>query len=1403
MFNQIRIQHHLPDPVSIGSHAVPQGEGGGSGIVVSGLQGLQNGNSGGNSASSSVSGSTRSAPQIPTFEQIVAQSKGGGSGSSGNFVPSLKGLKTGSLRDQVVSQAVSGSTISAPQIPTFEQIIAQSKGGGSGSSGNSVPSLKGLKTGSLRDQVVSQAVSGSTRSAPQIPTFEQIIAQSKGGGSGSSGNSVPSLKGLKTGSLRDQVVSQAVSGSTTLAPQIPTFEQIVGKSRERVRPGNSISILKLQKAVEKAKVLEYKIADLKANKHVSRLKPLIEECDAQIARCKKQKRDATSLVRQRDVYQKTVEENRKELKDFQSEKVKLDKAIQQKSISVSKQEPSLTGLLHRPEEVRLTSVGGVLSKEKSSIFAPGVASKINIDVKQAAVNAVARIAMRSSLSVLPGIQVGSFLARNVLQSGSRSTLSSSPASSLKLQSAVEKAKVLDCKIADLKANKHVSRLKPLIEECDTQIVRCRKEKRDATSLVRQKGVYQKTIEDNRKELGALQSEKAKIDRIIQQNSMPVARSKDISFEQLKVGRTTSLDKRQFHSPMRIGLNINVAQGLTTKEQIIPSEIAKHVISSHTQKSEIDPLGGFSGETYDIIFEPVGHKKSLQTSQFVPEYSLPLAVREAEDTEQYILGCIKHRHNLGECSKWELDISEDLTKMSPDKSVHYKLAEWDGSKLTVSECEIQPCCSGGDKGFGVDFKSVNEQEYLEVEIPASQNCKKEPALTFDPVSSQVNEPHASHKLQQSFNCMDRQDAALKPGHEGWSSVESQDDKNRKSAHNNLKQLSREMKMQEPVQNPYWTMPSTELLQREQESLPTQIESSQQNIERSLEQLGDYLSSQGVNKGWADSVYTLVKDSASQDGGFDRMQNRLKNHLAFIKSDMLPTVVEHTQKIQKAEASLGALKRKQAFVKKGIAIASQVPLIDQKDDQVAGSSSSSFSHIITSDNTLDASDINSTVDVTRTGLTLDQVAFAKKHGLLISHTKPSEVVVHDDTPTVLKIDAGVSKALHCARIYDRAIDFVHEKIDNKITQLVKKAYGLTDVVEQQNILTQAREHADAQNDIAEIKKEINWVVNAATTPTQIVSTLAKAGARLFYPPLIALDVPDAAKSAFSVLDGLGMGEYLAAADFCNIENAQYHPEKVDALYDQVSAKHAKILEHIQNDPAAFTKQVVSAVVELGILHKFKYAKTSRKTAVKGLKAQSKSMSMQKSVAKPVEIRPARAVKAAEGLHAHGKGLKKAELKGRTQRLPKTISKQISYAEEIVPQKIKVDTRSMQDVAAPYGEKVMRGKIVASLEHKAAFPKNSSQLKHILCQREGHLADTLANRNLILETITPENFLLIDKYGKQWYHKILEDGSQIWVEIRNGIIRNCGKNIEPRIANLQTGLARFVPSQKQKGISNEGNK
>lgn len=64
-------------------------------------------------------------------------------------------------------------------------------------------------------------------------------------------------------------------------------------------------------------------------------------------------------------------------------------------------------------------------------------------------------------------------------------------------------------------------------------------------------------------------------------------------------------------------------------------------------------------------------------------------------------------------------------------------------------------------------------------------------------------------------------------------------------------------------------------------------------------------------------------------------------------------------------------------------------------------------------------------------------------------------------------------------------------------------------------------------------------------------------------------------------------------------------------------------------------------------------------------------------------------------------------------------------------------------------------------------------------GHLTDTPENRKLILELANdPACFQGMDMWGNDWYARIDEDGSQLWAEVRNGvIIRNCGRKRTPR--------------------------
>jgi hypothetical protein len=86
---------------------------------------------------------------------------------------------------------------------------------------------------------------------------------------------------------------------------------------------------------------------------------------------------------------------------------------------------------------------------------------------------------------------------------------------------------------------------------------------------------------------------------------------------------------------------------------------------------------------------------------------------------------------------------------------------------------------------------------------------------------------------------------------------------------------------------------------------------------------------------------------------------------------------------------------------------------------------------------------------------------------------------------------------------------------------------------------------------------------------------------------------------------------------------------------------------------------------------------------------------------------------------------------------------------------------------------------------------KLPHILADRPGHLPDTPTNRQLLLDVASdPRNyFACSDARGSIWCEKILEDGSQVWVQIYNGYIRNAGLNIKPRKWDPVTGLARNV--------------
>ncbi|WP_017299839.1 hypothetical protein [Nodosilinea nodulosa] len=95
----------------------------------------------------------------------------------------------------------------------------------------------------------------------------------------------------------------------------------------------------------------------------------------------------------------------------------------------------------------------------------------------------------------------------------------------------------------------------------------------------------------------------------------------------------------------------------------------------------------------------------------------------------------------------------------------------------------------------------------------------------------------------------------------------------------------------------------------------------------------------------------------------------------------------------------------------------------------------------------------------------------------------------------------------------------------------------------------------------------------------------------------------------------------------------------------------------------------------------------------------------------------------------------------------------------------------------------------EQRAKLEEGITQnARHIFRQAPGHFSeDTPATRQLIIETaLNPLFYQGQDKYKTQWYSQTLDTGSQVWVQVRNGKIRNAGINLTARPWRLDTGFA-----------------
>ncbi|WP_262240757.1 VENN motif pre-toxin domain-containing protein [Serratia liquefaciens] len=93
--------------------------------------------------------------------------------------------------------------------------------------------------------------------------------------------------------------------------------------------------------------------------------------------------------------------------------------------------------------------------------------------------------------------------------------------------------------------------------------------------------------------------------------------------------------------------------------------------------------------------------------------------------------------------------------------------------------------------------------------------------------------------------------------------------------------------------------------------------------------------------------------------------------------------------------------------------------------------------------------------------------------------------------------------------------------------------------------------------------------------------------------------------------------------------------------------------------------------------------------------------------------------------------------------------------------------------------------------------SRLGHIFRNAEGHIADTPANRQLILDVANDKKASLgSDRYGNDWSARMLPDGSQAWVQTRGGNVINAGVNNPPKTYSPEAGLSSLKPRGSKDG-------
>lgn len=81
------------------------------------------------------------------------------------------------------------------------------------------------------------------------------------------------------------------------------------------------------------------------------------------------------------------------------------------------------------------------------------------------------------------------------------------------------------------------------------------------------------------------------------------------------------------------------------------------------------------------------------------------------------------------------------------------------------------------------------------------------------------------------------------------------------------------------------------------------------------------------------------------------------------------------------------------------------------------------------------------------------------------------------------------------------------------------------------------------------------------------------------------------------------------------------------------------------------------------------------------------------------------------------------------------------------------------------------------------DSRRIKHIFRAARGHLPDTPANRRMLQDVASdPSAFVEQDRFGNKRYVRLLTDGRQVWVQVREGVIVNGGANSVPRAREVK---------------------